>query len=395
MSLIMPKGDGTLKAINSSVKIYYDNRNKEWLVNDIFKKLISKEMGFEISSGGEPLRDGPFLIKKSEIARYFGLVEYIFGKKGRITKTGIKYYESKTEEEKIRIIIDSLNIISFNKDNSGVEKSNSPIEPPKLLLKAIHDLKYISKKEFGLLLFRTADEKKTFKEAIAEILKLRANKIEIPILPALLKNKYNDIKFQVFFENLNIIKKINKDFYLSDHIINFHLKEISKLSIYNKFAEVNTNQKKDDKNLYNNLVYPVVTRTTLYELDNRVPERPKNKKTGRYTTIPKISETVLASSHYECYFDSTHTTFVKKNGSIYMEGHHFIPMSAQEDFLPINIDRRSNIVCLCPICHKKLHKAQKQDRIFLLKKIYDEKIETLNKEGIKISFANLFDNYYI
>ena len=393
MPLIMPKGDGTLKAINSSVKIYYDNKHKKWLVNDIFKRLISNEMGFELSKSGEPLRDGPFLIKKSEIARYFGLIEYVFRKKGRITKTGVNYYESKNEAEKIRIIIKSLNNISFNKGNSGVEKSNSAVEPPKLLLKAIHDLKYITKKEFGLLLFRTADQNKTFKDGISEILKLRANKEECPSLPRKLKNKYNDIKFQVFFENLNIIKKIDKDFYLSDHIVNLHLKEISNLSIYNQFVKINIKQKAGDINLYDNLVYPVVTNTTLQELDNRKPERPKGKKSG-WVRSPKISETVLANNHYECYFNPTHTTFVKKDGTVYMEGHHFIPMNAQEDFLPINLDQRSNLVCLCPNCHKKLHKAQKQDRIPLLKKIYDEKIEELNKAGIAISFKELFENYY-
>ena len=111
MTLIMPKGDGTLKAINSSVKIYYDNRDKKWLINDIFKKLITEEMGFEFLPNGEPARDHPFLIKKSEIARYFGLIEYVFRKKGRITKTGINYYESRNEAEKIRIIIQSLNRI--------------------------------------------------------------------------------------------------------------------------------------------------------------------------------------------------------------------------------------------------------------------------------------------
>jgi|TARA_B100001964_G_scaffold241769_1_gene314939 5-methylcytosine-specific restriction endonuclease McrA len=394
MPLIMPKGDGTLKAINSSVKIYYNNKNKKWLVNDTFKKLISEEMGFEFLPSGEPARDHPFLIKKSEIARYFGLIEYKFRKKGKITKTGIKYHESQSEAEKIKIIIQSLNRISFNKGNSGVEKSNSFIEPPKLLLKAIHDLKYITKKEFGLLLFRTANQGKTFKEGIDEMLMLRANKQECPNLPQKLKNKYNDIKFQVFFENLNIIKRIDKDLYLSDHVINNHLREISKLSIYNQFVSINDKQKTEDKSLYKNLVYPIVTNKTLKGLDNRRPERPGGGRSGRYKTIPKIAETVLAASHYECFFDPKHITFIKKNGDIYMEGHHFIPMSAQDDLLPINLDRRINIVSLCPTCHKKMHKARKQDRYSSLKTIYDDRIENLNKEGIRLSFNDLFENYY-
>ena len=60
-----------------------------------------------------------------------------------------------------------------------------------------------------------------------EILKIRANKDEIPKLPLSLDKKYNDIKFVVFFENLKIIKKIDKDYYLSDFVVNFYLKEIS------------------------------------------------------------------------------------------------------------------------------------------------------------------------
>ena len=394
MSLIMPKGDGTLKALNSSIKIYYENKNKQWLFNDKFKKLISKEMGFEFLKNGEPARDGPFLIKKSEIARYFGLIEYIFGKKGKITNTGIKYFETENPIEKIKIILKSLNNVSFNKGNYGVEKSDSFIEPPKLLLKAIHDLKYVSKKEFGLLLYRTADQRKTFKEGIEEILKIRANKDEIPKLPLSLDKKYNDIKFVVFFENLKIIKKIDKDYYLSDFVVNFYLKEISNLKIYNKFVTINKKQTSEDKILYKRLIYPITEDLTLEQLDNRKPERPSNKKTGRYRTMPRITETVLAANYYNCYFNSKHTTFIKKDGNIYMEGHHFIPMSAQDDLLPINLDRRLNIISLCPTCHKKLHKAQNQDRIPLLTKIYNEKKAEFKKIGINLNFQDLFDNYY-
>ena len=169
----MPKGDGTLKAINASVKIYYNNRNKEWLINDKFKKLITEEMGFEFLKNSEPARDGPFLLKKSEVARYFGLIDYLWSKrKGKITDTGIKYYESSDVSEKINIIIKSLNKISFNQGNSGVKGCNSIIEPPKLFLKSIHNLKYITKIEFGLLLYRIADQQKTFQNSINEILKL-------------------------------------------------------------------------------------------------------------------------------------------------------------------------------------------------------------------------------
>tara|TARA_B100000780_G_C21067547_1_gene429363 strand:+ start:71 stop:1261 length:1191 start_codon:yes stop_codon:yes gene_type:complete len=395
MSIVMPKGDGTLKAINASVKIYYNNRNKEWLINDKFKKLITEEMGFEFLKNSEPARDGPFLLKKSEVARYFGLIDYVWSKrKGKITDTGIKYYESSDVSEKINIIIKSLNKISFNQGNSGVKGCNSIIEPPKLFLKSIHNLKYITKIEFGLLLYRIADQQKTFQNSINEILSLRAQKKNCPQLPNRVINKYYDIKFAVFFENLNIIKKIEKNYFLSDYIVAVHLKKITQLSIYNQSKSIKKDQISGEKSLYNNLTYPVVEKPILDNLNNRIPERPKGATKGRYTTNPKIAETVLSMSHHECYFDKNHKTFVKKNGDIYMEGHHFIPMNAQDDFLPKNLDRDVNIVCLCPTCHKKLHKAQKQDKIEMLKKLYDEKIYHLKKEDIFISFEDLVDNYY-
>ena len=58
---------------------------------------------------------------------------------------------------------------------------------------------------------------------------------------------------------------------------------------------------------------------TLDQLDNRIPARPGNRTTGRYRTSPQITETVLASSHYECFFDPKHITFTKRNGDTYME----------------------------------------------------------------------------
>ncbi len=394
MTLIMPKGDGTLRAINSSIEVYYNNKDKDWLFNNQFKKLISVKMGFELSKDGEPLRNGPFLIKKSEIARYFGLIEYIFRKKGRLTNTGLRYYEAKDDIERIRIILKSLSKVSFNKGNSGVEKSDSHIEPPKLLLKAIHELKYISKQEFGLLLFRTVDEFKTFNEGIEEILSLRANKNQIPKLPKKLDKKYNDIKFVVFFENLKIIKKIDKDYYLSDYVISNYKNEIAKISIYNRSVTLNKKQISGDKVLYKNLVYPITEPLTLDQLDNRLPKRPEGKKTGRYKTDKRVTETVLANADYNCYFDSKHKTFIKKDGNIYMEGHHFIPMNAQDDFLPVNLDRQINIISLCPTCHKKMHKARKKDRYPLLKKVLDEKKESFENIGIKINLSDLYNNYY-
>ena len=71
-----------------------------------------------------------------------------------------------------------------------------------------------------------------------------------------------------------------------------------------------------------------------------------------------------------------------------------IPIKAQKDFEK-NIDRPENIVCLCPICHRAVHNAKKEERIEILKKLYDNKIDNLKRVGIDISFEDLFNKYYV
>ena len=145
----MPKQTGTLKALNASLKILYNKRNQEYVSNDEFKELIIKELNFP-----KDKQDPAKLVKQSEMARYFGLSGFYkknFDRKQKILKAGIKFYETKSNNEKISIIFDQLKKISFGKNTAAVKDSNSIIDPPKLYLKAIYELNYIEKNEFSLL----------------------------------------------------------------------------------------------------------------------------------------------------------------------------------------------------------------------------------------------------
>ena len=102
MPLVMPKQTGTLEALRASLKILYDNRSKEFVSNEDFKKLIIDELNFS-----ENERDQAKLVKQSEMARYFGLsgfYEKNFDRKQKILPIGIKFYEEKKNEVKIAII---------------------------------------------------------------------------------------------------------------------------------------------------------------------------------------------------------------------------------------------------------------------------------------------------
>lgn len=118
----------------------------------------------------------------------------------------------------------------------------------------------------------------------------------------------------------------------------------------------------------------------------------------RPPTESKIAITVIELSGYKCEYAASigkkHSLFVGKSQHPFMEGHHLVPMKAAKDFFPLNLDRPSNIVSLCPGCHALLHHATRAEKEKVLRVIYDNHIDQLNADGIYISFEKLLTKYY-
>ena len=141
----------------------------------------------------------------------------------------------------------------------------------------------------------------------------------------------------------------------------------------------------------------VITTNDIFEYEIVAPsyipeEKPemmegKNKKYKRNTMKAKRA---IVYANYQCNIDGKHCSFVAKNGKIYMEAHHLIPMSAQEDFNN-SLDVDANIVSLCPTCHRKLHHGK--DIEVELKKLLDSRIVLLKQSGIEITLEKL-KKYY-
>lgn len=113
----------------------------------------------------------------------------------------------------------------------------------------------------------------------------------------------------------------------------------------------------------------------------------KNKKYKRNSAKAKRA---IVYASYQCNIDGNHESFIAKNGNTYMEAHHLIPMSAQDDFNS-SLDVDANIVSLCPLCHRKLHNGK--DIELELKKLFDSRVELLKQSGIDISFEELIMYY--
>lgn len=113
----------------------------------------------------------------------------------------------------------------------------------------------------------------------------------------------------------------------------------------------------------------------------------KNKIYKRSSSKSKKS---IIISDFKCNLNSKHESFIAKNGKRYMEAHHLIPMEFQNKF-DLSLDVYANIVCLCPNCHKKLHYGIDIEND--LKKLYDLRIDKLEKSKIGITLEQLIKLY--
>ncbi len=103
---------------------------------------------------------------------------------------------------------------------------------------------------------------------------------------------------------------------------------------------------------------------------------------------------VFVNAGYKCELDSSHETFISESTrKPYMEGHHAVPMSMQDDF-SVSLDVYANIICLCPLCHRKIHYGLKTEKVYMLDKTYEERTARLENCCIQFSkreFVSLYD----
>lgn len=141
----------------------------------------------------------------------------------------------------------------------------------------------------------------------------------------------------------------------------------------------------------------VITTNDIFEPEIVEPSyAPENKpglvegKNKKYKRNSAKAKRAIVYAGYQCNIDGNHESFIAKNGKTYMEAHHLIPMSAQDDFNN-SLDVDANIVSLCPSCHRKLHHGK--DIGVELKKLFDSRVKLLKQSGIDITFDVLM-NYY-
>lgn len=95
----------------------------------------------------------------------------------------------------------------------------------------------------------------------------------------------------------------------------------------------------------------------------------------------------IEMANYTCEIDAKHWTFLTEaSGKPYMEGHHAMPMYLQDRF-DVSLDVYANIVCLCPVCHRKIHLGKRCDREEMAEIIFAARSQRLEKCGLTLTKA--------
>lgn len=153
----------------------------------------------------------------------------------------------------------------------------------------------------------------------------------------------------------------------------------------------------DKTSIYNVFIANIIMFKDIFELaldiqiDNHFVKRVERKN---------IKQAAFEKYEFKCFFDhfassqedkEAHalTYFKTKRGQTYLEGHHMIQMENSK-FFEKDVDIVENIIPLCPNCHRKIHNADKNTVIKMLKLYYNncDKNELIRK-GIFVDIETL------
>ncbi|MGN1280679.1 MAG: HNH endonuclease [Succinivibrio sp.] len=122
-----------------------------------------------------------------------------------------------------------------------------------------------------------------------------------------------------------------------------------------------------------------------------VPPRVVGRNVSSYARSSIVKKQVIQAAQYQCEISKAHESFIAQSTKHqYMEAHHLIALKHQDEFKK-NLDVYSNVICLCPICHRLLHYGIDSERKPLLNYIYSNRGERLRQSGIILTKGDFLD----
>ncbi len=149
-------------------------------------------------------------------------------------------------------------------------------------------------------------------------------------------------------------------------------------------------EKDDESNIVSTSDITSIEPTYIPEYIPVKKPRKKENSSSSYVRDSAKAKGAIIASNFKCNIDESHMSFIAKSGKPYMEAHHLIPISAQDNF-DVSLDVDANIICLCPNCHRNLHYGK--DIKNMLEGLYNARKKHLEESGIIASFEELFELY--
>ena len=146
--------------------------------------------------------------------------------------------------------------------------------------------------------------------------------------------------------------------------------------------------------VYQDMVNAASPSVTAYVAEKYIPPTwaVNHGKELRPSTNPAIGKEAICDAGYCCAVDAAHPSFLKPDGSRYMEAHHLIPLGLQASF-ENKLDTKANLVSLCPLCHRQIHYGRPEEVAPLLARLYEARAERLKESGLSITLEQLLRFY--
>lgn len=113
-----------------------------------------------------------------------------------------------------------------------------------------------------------------------------------------------------------------------------------------------------------------------------IAEEPQSYEVRYWARSNILREQTLAFAGYHCEMDGSHPTFIaERTHKPYMESHHAIPIHFQHRFAH-SLDVYANLICLCPVCHRKIHYGLRDERREMMYEIYEKRHERMVHSGL-------------
>ncbi len=346
----MPKNSAEVNQMSAVLKVYYDAN--DWVDNATLIKKLKRILG-------PPFQEPQAYTKKTQISAYFGFIIWQDlsdqQSKRKITESGRRFYEglvAKNDEMMFKEIIYSLENQIFGRNVCGVN-SDSDIEPPQIFIHCVLALEYLTRQEYGFILWRLDKHNYKIFDLLAEISTNRIKgEIRYPDVPS----KYIDAKPITALVNWGFLKTEgitgNQDkITINTDVVSKYFDELKKLRIFNN----KTLEKKTvifgemEKNVEKSLNDSSKIRKKRLKGAEKKP-RVVNATSRCYIRNADVIAEVLIRANGICENCKKKAPFIRKsNNTPYLETHHVIFLSNNGD------DTVENAIALCPNCHKMMH----------------------------------------